>query len=132
MLLKCYVNKWGKEFFESENFNWSCKVHTAEYSIMWWCCGKVNKDAPGWTMSKHESREDEEDDYAIDDNSNKMKHHRWLWCKGRGHLIEQCPKDPNFRIGEDIQKEFRRILKIGGEASLGNSEKILNTSLLLK
>ena len=31
----------NKEFVESENYNWSCRVHQGEYGgEMWWCCGK--------------------------------------------------------------------------------------------
>jgi hypothetical protein len=29
---------------------------------MWWCCGKTSKDAPGCKFSKHESKEDEDED----------------------------------------------------------------------
>lgn len=67
--------KCGKEFLESENYNWSCRTHTTEYRIMWWCCGKTNKDAPGCTVSKHESREDE-DDAAADEKDDKFKNIR--------------------------------------------------------
>jgi len=31
---------------------------------MWWCCGKTQKDAPGCLFSKHECKEDEDDDEA--------------------------------------------------------------------
>lgn len=29
---------------------------------MWWCCGKRSKDAAGCKFSKHESKEDEDED----------------------------------------------------------------------
>lgn len=29
---------------------------------MWWCCGKSSKDQPGCKYSKHESKDDEEED----------------------------------------------------------------------
>jgi BTK motif len=29
---------------------------------MWWCCGKTSRDAPGCKFSKHESKEDEDED----------------------------------------------------------------------
>ena len=83
-------------------------------------------------MNKHESREDEEDYDALEENINKINQQRWLWCKARGHTIDRCPKDPNFRFGEDSEREFKRILKIGGNTSLGQSEKAINTSILLK
>ena len=38
----------GNEYYQKENFNWSCRVHQSEWGgEMWWCCGKRNKDAPG-------------------------------------------------------------------------------------
>ena len=50
-------------FIESENFNWSCRRHQTEYSgEVYWCCGKSSRDALGCKISKHESKEDEEED----------------------------------------------------------------------
>jgi hypothetical protein len=38
---------------ESENFNWSCRTHQSEFGgEMWWCCGKIGKDAIGCKFSK--------------------------------------------------------------------------------
>jgi hypothetical protein len=48
-----------KVYFEEENFNWSCKVHTSPFSDFWWCCGKKDKNAPGCKICKHESRDDD-------------------------------------------------------------------------
>ena len=132
MLIKNYVNKWGKEFFESENFNWSWRTHTTEYSIMWWCCGKTNKEAPGCTMSKHESREDEEDDATIEEKDSKLKQQRWMWCKERGHTIANWTRDPNFRFGEEVGEEYKRILKNGGGSNQNSADRIINTTMLLK
>jgi len=54
--------KCQKTYLDSENFNWSCRTHTSEYSEnMWWCCGR-GKDAPGCQVSKHESKEDEDNE----------------------------------------------------------------------
>jgi len=40
--------KCGKDYFEKENFNWSCCTHQSEYSgELWWCCGKTQKNALG-------------------------------------------------------------------------------------
>lgn len=51
-----------KVYLESENYNWSCRIHQSEYGDdMWWCCGKPSKEAPGCRISKHESKEDDED-----------------------------------------------------------------------
>ena len=52
----------GKEYLESENFNWSCRTHRGEWGgTMWWCCGKSSREAPGCKYSKHASKEDEDD-----------------------------------------------------------------------
>lgn len=55
--------KCGKEYLEKENYNWSCRTHQSDRGEdMWWCCGKVSKEAPGCKFSKHESKEDDEDE----------------------------------------------------------------------
>lgn len=62
--------KCGKEYLEKENFNWSCRTHRSEYGgEMWWCCGKTDKDNIGCKFSKHESKEDDEDE----DGEDKLK-----------------------------------------------------------
>ena len=52
----------GREYTEKENFNWSCRTHSSEYNLMWWCCGKERKDTPGCNISKHLCKEDDEDE----------------------------------------------------------------------
>ena len=99
---------------------------------MWWWWGKTNKETPGCTMSKHESREDEEDDATIEEKDSKLKQQRWMCCKERGHTIVNCLRDPNFRYGEDIQDEFKRILKNGGGSSSNATDRIINTTMFLK
>ena len=55
-------NNCKKDFKDTENFNWSCRVHQSQWSgEMWWCCGKSSKDAPGCKFSKHEHIKDDED-----------------------------------------------------------------------
>lgn len=50
-------------YFENENFNWSCKTHLGKYSgEMYWCCLKAGKDAAGCYVSKHEPKNEEEDE----------------------------------------------------------------------
>ena len=52
----------NREYLDSANFNWSCRTHQSEFGgEMWWCCGKIGKDAPGCKFSKHESKDDEDD-----------------------------------------------------------------------
>jgi DNA gyrase/topoisomerase IV subunit A len=58
-----------KSFFESENFNWSCRVHASKMSgETYWCCGKVGKDSVGCIVSKHISKDEE--DLIEDENLN--------------------------------------------------------------
>jgi chromosome segregation ATPase len=53
----------GKAYFDNENFNWSCRIHFSQYGgEMWWCCGKEGQNAPGCRLSKHECKEDEDDE----------------------------------------------------------------------
>ena len=55
----------GKEFNEKENYNWSCQKHRSTYGDhMWWCCGKLDKNAPGCKKQKHTTKEDNH----LDDN----------------------------------------------------------------
>lgn len=57
--------KCGREFTEKENFKWSCRIHQGDYSgEMWWCCGKVSKDALGCKYNSHESKDDNSGDEA--------------------------------------------------------------------
>ena len=52
-----------KDFKDSENFNWSCRVHQSQWSgEMWWCCGKSSKEAPGCKFGKHTVFVDEMDE----------------------------------------------------------------------
>lgn len=50
-----------KEYRDQDNFNWSCRVHRSEWSgVMWWCCGKSSRDAPGCKFGKHIVQEEED------------------------------------------------------------------------
>jgi hypothetical protein len=54
----------GRDYYENDNYNWSCKKHTAPFSPdenIYWCCGRFGKNAPECTVSKHESRDDEDE-----------------------------------------------------------------------
>lgn len=52
--------KCKKIYKESENFNWSCKVHASQcVNDFWWCCGKKGEYAPGCQAGRHESKEDD-------------------------------------------------------------------------
>ncbi|EPR61285.1 hypothetical protein TGME49_280435 [Toxoplasma gondii ME49] len=97
----------GKDYEETENYNWSCRTHHSEYGgEMWWCCGKLGKNAPGCRFSKHESKDDDDEL----DAEEKMER----------EAASHCPKDPNPRAGgADVNgKEELRRLEI-----LGNQER---------
>lgn len=80
---------------------------------MWWCCGKTMSDAPGCKYSKHESKNDDEDEKEKnDDEIIKLKALKCFCCKEKGHKTENCPKDPNFRQNIDTEKEQQRIIEI--------------------
>ena len=60
--------KCGKEYLEKENYNWSCRTHQSDWGgEMWWCCGKTEKESLGCKFSKHESKEDDEDEGDAED-----------------------------------------------------------------
>lgn len=63
----------SKLYYETENYNWSCRVHPSEWSgEIYWCCGKTEKDTPGCKSAKHLSKEEEEDIMG-DDDKDKSK-----------------------------------------------------------
>eukprot|EP00359_Climacostomum_virens_P003799 CAMPEP_0204917324 /NCGR_PEP_ID=MMETSP1397-20131031/14919_1 /ASSEMBLY_ACC=CAM_ASM_000891 /TAXON_ID=49980 /ORGANISM="Climacostomum Climacostomum virens, Strain Stock W-24" /LENGTH=607 /DNA_ID=CAMNT_0052090117 /DNA_START=269 /DNA_END=2092 /DNA_ORIENTATION=- len=100
-----------KVYFESDNFNWSCSTHSSEFSgELWWCCGRVNKDAPGCRKAKHVSKDEDEED---EEKTNKVFLAKFCTsCKSHGHLSNGCPKDPNPRSVENIGMEVERIKNI--------------------
>ena len=61
--------KWcGRDYQEDNNFQWSCIRHTGDYSQddeIYWCCGKRGKNTPGCKKSKHQQKEDDEDEEAL-------------------------------------------------------------------
>ena len=117
-----------QEYYESSNYNWSCRVHKVKTIIlqseygeqMWWCCGKLGKDSPGCKYSKHISREDEDLTEDIQDSDkNASKKTKCIviiellqTCMKVGHKTENCPKEPNIRYGYDGRKEYERIKNI--------------------
>ena len=78
---------------------------------MWWCCGKPNQNAKGCRVSKHiEKEEDKDDDRDLMDiNKYYIRCH---CCKGFGHELKDCPKDPNLKTSIDTALDERRLQKI--------------------
>lgn len=53
----------SKSYYDNENYNWSCRIHFSQYGgEVWWCCGKEGQNSPGCRLSKHDCKEDEEDE----------------------------------------------------------------------
>ena len=123
----------SKDYMETENFNWSCRVHKSEWSgEIWWCCGKDNKDQPGCKYLKHESKEeDEEMEDEEGTNDKTIKNIRCHCCKEIGHLIDSCPRDPNIRSNVDTEDDFMRIQKIKDYRKL-NADTVVTTTHFLK
>ena len=120
-----------KEFNEKENYNWSCRTHQSDFGgVMWWCCGRRNKEDPGCKYSKHESRDDLPDKPAEGQvdmeelarlQARRRESIRCHCCKKFGHSGFQCEFDPNMQTvrgptaaasREMIAKEEHRIEKI--------------------
>ena len=100
---------------------------------IWWCCGKPNKDQPGCKYSKHESKEDEElDDGDGNVEKKSIRNIRCLCCKETGHLIDQCPRDPNLRSSADCDDELERIQKIKDYRKLNADTVVVTTHFLKK
>ena len=126
----------NKEYNEKENFNWSCRVHTSDYGgELWWCCGRVGKETLGCKYGKHESKDDEDDDGADDQDGsrqNDKKYLRCTCCKEIGHTVADCMRDPNIRTGVKADVEFDRIQKMKDYRKLFADSVVQTTHLLKK
>mmetsp|Transcript_14964 Transcript_14964/g.18853 ORF Transcript_14964/g.18853 Transcript_14964/m.18853 type:complete len:141 (+) Transcript_14964:2300-2722(+) len=60
-----------------------------------------------------------------------IKNIRCLCCKELGHLIDQCPRDPNIRSQADTEDEYLRIQKIKDYRKL-NADTVVTTTHFLK
>lgn len=123
-----FCSKCQKTFCERENYNWSCKTHHGTiHENIYWCCGKTGKEAPGCVVSKHISKED-----TSHQSNDPFATKYCIGCKKHGHLLVDCPKDPNLKTHAEIQEEFKRIEKVTAPkrrislvGSTSNDESIL-------
>jgi len=112
--------KCGKDYTETENFNWSCRTHQSDFGgVMWWCCGKIGKDAIGCKFTKHESKDDDDDldeqerkEKAENESVKKNLKVRCYSCKEVGHLSKDCIRDPNMRTSYNPEKEMLRVSQL--------------------
>ena len=125
----------SKEYNEKENFNWSCRQHQSDYGgEMWWCCGQTGKDQLGCKRSKHESKDEEDDDMGDEQEGLKVKSKKYVrctCCKEIGHHITDCTRDPNIKTGAKVDSEFERIQKMKDFRKLF-ADSIVQTTHLLK
>eukprot|EP00347_Sterkiella_histriomuscorum_P018688 403344555 len=117
------------EFIESENYNWSCRIHQSDYGgEMWWCCGRKSKEAPGCKFNKHINKDDEEQETQDQRESHHQEQVRCYCCKQLGHSGLDCDKDPNFKTlqGEELQNQVtvdeNRLQKI--ETDVTNKKRL--------
>ena len=105
-----------KTFTDSENYNWSCKTHTGNFSKetnQYWCCGKTGKESTGCKNSKHRAKDEEEAvEQDKEDERLKYANTRCSSCKETGHKANECPKDPNVNGNNDPAEEIKRIEKL--------------------
>lgn len=80
---------------------------------MWWCCGKRNLDAVGCISQKHQSKEDEEEAEDIIQNKEDIKEILiCACCKKKGHILAECPFDPNYRTKYSLNGETNRLTNL--------------------
>ena len=103
-----------KEYREKENMNWSCTQHVNPTygGEMWWCCGKVGKDAPGCRKTRHISNNEDSESDTDERDKQEKKYVRCTSCKEVGHTIENCKNDPNMKTGGKPDEEYNRIQKM--------------------
>lgn len=103
-----FCGKCLKTYFESENFNWSCRTHQSQISNdHYWCCNKTGKDTSGCIISKHITKEDLIDQ-EVDTNTVKY----CSSCKKIGHSSVNCLKDPNIKSNTLKKDELFRLNSI--------------------
>ncbi|OMJ90391.1 hypothetical protein SteCoe_7310 [Stentor coeruleus] len=111
-----------KIYKEEENYNWSCKIHSSQYSGIWWCCGKKDKNALGCKVCMHESKEEYDNIIKDDVLVTTDKKVLCTSCKHNGHTFTECPKDPNARTTNDISDEIERLAILNQQISLKTSK----------
>ena len=99
---------------------------------MWWCCGRNQKEAPGCKYSKHQQKNDEEDEALlnIEEAKEKNKALKCFCCKEKGHKTENCDRDPNIRRDFDSMGEIRRIEEKKNIKKVNGDSLMVSTKLM--
>ncbi|CAG9322869.1 unnamed protein product [Blepharisma stoltei] len=122
----------NKNYYERDNFNWSCCLHPGKWNgTMYWCCGKSKEDAPGCVRSKHEMKDESEEEVNPEEKDQKSSKKKCPSCRQIGHSAFQCPKDPNARSHADANEEIERIRQFKKtRTKLGNTSLEVSTKLI--
>ncbi|CAG9327405.1 unnamed protein product [Blepharisma stoltei] len=120
-----------KPYYESQNFNWSCKRHQSTWSgEVYWCCGKRDINAIGCQSSHHVSREEDEGN----SDEPKFKFKRCSSCKEYGHGPHECPKDPNAQTNRNaiaIVERHRHLTRIKKGPSTMNLNQVAKAKMIM-
>ena len=54
-----------------------------------------------------------------------------MCCKAKGHLIENCPRDPNLKTGQNVSLEHDRLFKMKDNRTVF-AETMAQTTQMLK
>jgi hypothetical protein len=87
---------------ESDNYNWSCRIHPSTFEAFWLCCG-ASKTAPGCSTRRHQPME-EIDKLDLGVGTKEIAQERCINCKQFGHETMSCSKDPNSLAGLILQR----------------------------
>ncbi|OMJ69472.1 hypothetical protein SteCoe_32801 [Stentor coeruleus] len=119
-----------KNYFEDNNFNWSCCRHTTEWNgFTYWCCGEKFKNSLGCIKSKHIP----ENFAALKtaDSPSKNDVDFCVSCKEQGHMFNSCSKDPNGEMNvKSLSTRSRSETDLGRNRGQGkvvrqNSSRII-------
>jgi hypothetical protein len=103
-----------KSFYESENYNWSCRTHASKLvGDTYWCCGRTGKDTIGCIVSRHLVKEEGDIEELSVLSSIKYCSVRFIQaCKTTEHTLSECYRDPNIKTNADLTEEIERIKNI--------------------
>ncbi|TNV87212.1 hypothetical protein FGO68_gene4183 [Halteria grandinella] len=112
-----------QEYNDTENYNWSCRTHPGEFGgVIWWCCGRKNKDDAGCRFGAHEPKDESANPFSGgkkqggggalflhqllnnegtqnsgQNGGNREEQVKCQCCKKHGHSMANCGRDPNLK-----------------------------------